>query len=103
MRVTIEGCEYGLETAYECLLQERCGVPKDVAKLIEQRQWYQFCRDLREVDKACRRFMDERMMLYGVFNAWLSDAELWSARDDDSVMRFIRRRENEEQTGEEAE
>lgn len=77
------------------LYQTRCGTPKETEDLLEKRMRRKLGRDLRAIKQAAERWMDERGIPHGVFNPWLSEEDFWSARNDDSIIRFIRRQEME--------
>ncbi len=75
------------------LYQTRCGTPKEREYLLEKRMRRKLGRDLRAIKQAAERWMDERGIPHGVFNPPLSEKDFWSARNDDSIIRFIRRQE----------
>lgn len=77
----------------EGMIQCRCGIPKDIEDLLMSRQLRELCDDLRAAKKAAERWMDERGIPHGIFNPPMTDEEFWSARNNESVIRFIRRQE----------
>jgi hypothetical protein len=83
----------------EGMIQCRCGTPPEVAHLIEVRQRFQLGKDMKAAKKAAERWMDERGIPHGIFNAWLSKEDFWSARNNEAVLRFVYSVENPDAIG----
>ena len=65
---------------YEELIQDRCGVSKQMERLMESRDLHEFLNDLNIVKAAVENWMDERGIPYGVFNACFENRDQEEAK-----------------------
>lgn len=65
---------------YEELIQDRCGVSKQMERLMESRNLHEFLDDLNAVKAAVEAWMDERGMTYGVFNEYFENRDQEEAK-----------------------